>query len=368
MRLLARVLLVNFLALLIFSPLYAENISIMQTKLQQLDKKIASLKQLVDKAADKRGLLNRELANTEKQIGEGVRQLTIAQQGIALKQEKIKNIEQHINVLNQQLNGQQQLLAEHVRAYYQMGEYQPLKWLLNQEDPFAITRLLTFYEYLVKSRQAIIQRIDESKTNLTTDYQALQTTLNEQQILQKRLNKHQQRLKHNKAYHTAVLQALNNEIQTKRHVLFEYEANKKNLANLLTTFVSQRLKETTQPFSQARRKLPYPVPEGKLSLQKINQGIAFYASEGTAVKAVYPGKVVFSDWLNGYGLLLILDHGQGFMTLYAHNQSLFKQKGSFVHQGEQIAAVGHSGGIKENGLYFEIRLNGKTVPPLDWLA
>lgn len=104
------------------------------------------------------------------------------------------------------------------------------------------------------------------------------------------------------------------------------------------------------------------------SFRKMHQGVTFFAEEGAVVTAVYPGKIVFSDWLKGYGLLLIIDHGQGFMTLYAHNQSLFKRKGQYVNQNEQIASVGHSGGIKQNGLYFEIRLKGKAVPPLNWLS
>ncbi len=117
-----------------------------------------------------------------------------------------------------------------------------------------------------------------------------------------------------------------------------------------------------------RRKLPKPVQTKPNGFQRMNQGLTFFAAEGAPVTAVYPGKVVFSDWLNGYGLLLIIDHGQGFMTLYAHNQSLFKSKGTNVIQGEQIATVGHSGGLKQNGLYFEVRHGGKAVPPLEWLS
>ena len=126
--------------------------------------------------------------------------------------------------------------------------------------------------------------------------------------------------------------------------------------------------QNQRPFIFARKKLPQPVNVDRKNVQKINQGLVFYAAEGAAVTAVYPGKVVFSDWLKGYGLLLIIDHGRGFMTLYAHNQSLFKQKGDPVNQGEQIAAVGHSGGIKQNGLYFEIRQRGKAISPLAWLS
>ncbi len=130
----------------------------------------------------------------------------------------------------------------------------------------------------------------------------------------------------------------------------------------------QSTTQTKQPFTKMRKKLPMPVKVGHQALQKVNQGVTFFAGEGTPVTAVYPGKIVFSDWLNGYGLLLILDHGQGFMTLYAHNQSLFKRKGATVLQGEQIATVGHSGGLKQNGLYFEVRHRGKAIPPLDWLS
>jgi septal ring factor EnvC (AmiA/AmiB activator) len=117
-----------------------------------------------------------------------------------------------------------------------------------------------------------------------------------------------------------------------------------------------------------RRKLPRPVQNNSNSFEKMNQGLMFFANEGEPVSSVYPGKVVFSDWLRGYGLLLIIDHGNGFMTLYAHNQSLYKHKGDTVHQGESIASVGHSGGILKNGLYFEVRQRGKAVPPLEWLS
>jgi septal ring factor EnvC (AmiA/AmiB activator) len=117
-----------------------------------------------------------------------------------------------------------------------------------------------------------------------------------------------------------------------------------------------------------RKKLPPPIQGHRRSVEKMNQGVTFFADEGAEVTAVYPGKVVFSDWLRGYGLLLIVDHGNGFMTLYAHNQSLFKNKGQWVSQNEHIANVGHSGGIKQNGLYFEIRLQGKAISPLGWIA
>ncbi|STX39334.1 murein hydrolase activator EnvC family protein [Legionella feeleii] len=349
---------------------WAENASLTQakTKLKRLDQQINTLKQTLASVQDKRGVLNQELAGTEKQISDGIRKLRLIQQDMNSKQRKISLLQQHINELNQQLAAQQQLIAQHVRTRYKMGEYQPLKWLVNQDDPYTISRLLTFYQYLVQSRQHIIDQIDTTKKDITQDHNKLKNELTEQQHLQHQLHSHQQQLEQDKQYHTAVIQSLDNEIETKEHTLSEYERNKENLSRLLKTLALQSVTQAKRPFTQMRRKLPRPVQVGRQSLQKMNQGVTFFAGEGTPVTAVYPGKVVFSDWLNGYGLLLILDHGQGFMTLYAHNQSLFKHKGATVLQGEQIATVGHSGGLKQNGLYFEVRQRGKAIPPLEWLS
>ncbi|WED43435.1 murein hydrolase activator EnvC family protein [Legionella cardiaca] len=349
---------------------WGENATIVQTKtkLRALDNQISKLKQTLANANDKRGLLNQELAGTEKQIGEGIRQLRIIQNDMDSKQHKIVTLQQNLNDLNKQLITQQQLLAAHVKTRYKMGQYEPLKWLINQDEPYAISRLLTFYQYLIQSRQHIIDKIDATKRDITLNQNSLKTEIAEQQQLQHELNNHQQQLERTKQYHTAVIQSLNNEIQTKQHTLEEYERNKDNLTRLLKTLAVQSIMQSSKPFTQMRRKLPRPVATNRQAFQKMNQGVTFFAAEGTPVTAVYPGKVVFSDWLNGYGLLLIIDHGQGFMTLYAHNQSLFKSKGSSVLKGEQIAAVGHSGGLKQNGLYFEVRHRGKAIPPLEWLS
>lgn len=351
-------------------PLWAEDNEVLQTqdKLRQLDNQISSLKQTLDTAHDKHGLLTEELANTEKQISDAIRQLRMLDFDIKQKQTKISNLEEQVNELNKQLTNQQQLLSQHVRIRYQSGEYLPLKWLLNQDDPYKISQLLTFHTYLVQSRQHLIDNIDLTRQDLNQAQEKIKTELASKQQLQNQLHKHQEELERNKHYHKAVIRSLNDEIQTKEIKLSEVEENKANLSQLLQSLSVQNYTQPKQPFEQMRRKLPKPVQVSRQSIQKLSQGVTFFAGEGAAVTAIYPGKVVFSDWLNGYGLLLIIDHGQGFMTLYAHNQSLYKRKGETVLQGEQIATVGHSGGIKENGLYFEVRHRGKAVPPLDWIA
>lgn len=365
-----RLCLVTMLMIYTFGCFALDNKSVSNTKIQlkQIETQIHSLKQILASAHDKRGALNQELANTEKKMGAGIRKMHGIQNRMKANQLKISSLQQHINELNQQLSAQQQLLAQHIRVRYKIGEYQPIKWLINQDDPYRITRLLTFHQYLVRSRQKIIDEIDTTKKNLTINESTLKNELAEQAILQERLHSNQVKLEQSKHYHTEVIQSLSSDIQSKEHKLSEFEQNKKNLSQLLRTLASQSITYTKLPFTRMRHKLPKPVKTGQYSPQKINQGITFFAEEGAPVHAVYPGKIVFSDWLNGYGLLLIIDHGQGFMTLYAHNQSLFKHKGSTVLQGEQIASVGHSGGIKQNGLYFEVRKGGKAIPALEWLS
>ncbi len=339
-----------------------------QSKLKQINDKIDLLKRTLASAHDRRGALNKELSGTEKQIGEGVRKLHSIQQSMQPTEQKIAELQNKVNNLNNQLSMQQQLLAGHVRARYQMGEYQPLKWVLDQEDPYKINRLLTYYHYIIKSRQELIEQIDVTRKKLTENKEQLNKELATNQQLQMQVLKHQQELEKHKNYHTALLDSIDSEIESKQHTLSEFEKDKKNLSHLLVSLAQRSVIQNSIPFIKMRKKLPPPILTQNRSVKKRNQGVTFFADEGTTVTAIYPGKVVFSDWLRGYGLLLIIDHGQGFMTLYAHNQSLFKRKGQMVRQNEQIASVGHSGGIKQNGLYFEIRLRGKAISPLEWLA
>lgn len=339
-----------------------------QFKLKELNQRIQTLTQKLGSAGDKRTLLHNELAETEKQMGHTVEQLRQMQLRMNQQQQSINHLEEEIAEINQQLENQHSQLARHVLSRYQMGEYQPLKWLLLQQDPKEFSRLLTYYQYLVRARQQLIDDIEANKSKLTASQDQLKQQLTQQKQMQYQLSVHQHELQQQKQYHVSVLENLDKEIQSQQSRLQEFQRDKDNLTRLLQSLKEQHFVQPSKPFAQMRRKLPPPIAYQRGALQKMNQGVTFFADEGTLVKAIYPGKVVFSDWLKGYGLLLIIDHGQGFMTLYAHNQSLFKRKGDLVHQNEQIATVGHTGGIRQNGLYFEVRVRGKAVSPLDWVS
>lgn len=355
--------------LLIVHGVHAETNTIIQTRqsLKTLESKISQLQHTLSTVHDKRAILNREMASTEKQIRENLQKLQQIQKNIALKDAEIKQLEQQIFMLDQTLSNQQQQLANQVRARYKTGEYQPLKWLLTKDKPQTINRLLTYYQYVLRKNQQIIALIRKNQMTLAIKKEKLNQTIHELKHLQGQWSTKQQQLTDNNRYHTSLIHSLNSEIETKQQTLSSYKRNQLNLSRLLITLTRQSVLQTRHPITQMRKNLALPVLVMKNNIKKINQGIMFYAPEGTRVSAVFPGKVVFSDWLNGYGNLLIIDHGWGFMTLYANNHALFSKKGDTVNQGEKIATTGHSGIIRQDGLYFEIRHHGKVIPPLDWL-
>lgn len=363
------VILFTILSLLTCSA-SADNPAMTQTKnqLKQIENKMSLLQRKISHTHDKQSVLTKALSHTEKQIHEGDVQLKKIQQTMKAKQQQITNLQQQVNLLSEQLHDQQRLLAEHIRARYKMGEYQPLKWMLNQDKPDAIDRLLTFHQYLVQSRQHVMDNVSHTKKTLTLSQNKLHQELADQEHLQQQLNKRQQAFDHDKHYRTALIHSLSQDIKNQQQTLQTYQRNKANLSRLLTSLVQKSVLQTRHPFTQMRRKLQQPVSTNAGGVKKINQGVIFYSNEGTPVVSVAPGKVIFSDWLNGYGLLLIVDHGWGFMTLYANNKAFIKHKGDVVNQGEKIATVGHSGTIKQNGLYFEIRQRGKATNPLEWMS
>ncbi len=349
---------------------YADNQALVQTKsqLKQIENKMSELKLKISQTHNKQSVINKELSHTEAQILSGKAQLKKIKQEIDNKQRQITALAQQVKILNDQLQTQQDLLIKHVRARYQMGNYPPITGLFNQDKLAAVDRQLIFNQYLVRSRQHTMNRVRKLKNAILLNQNKLHQELAAQDVLQQQLNKRQHTYDVDKRYRTALMGSLTRDIQDHQQKLKIYTHNKDNLARLLRTLSQKSLIQTRHPFTHMKRKLQKPVVTNHDGIQTINQGVVFFANEDTAVMSVFPGKVVFSDWLNGYGLLLILDHGRGSMTLYANNKSLIKHKGDVVNQGEKIATVGHSGTLKKNGLYFEIRQYGKAVNPLEWMS
>jgi len=254
-----------------------------------------------------------------------------------------------------------------VRARHRLGALRPWEWLLHQETPRTMARLFVFYRYVFQADQQLIEQVRQTTKNLEKNQVVL---THEQQALQKletELLHHQTHLARMQREQRTLVDTLSKTIQSKRDKLKTYQQDKARLQALLKTLAA-RHRPHPKSFNLERSHLFYPLKSRSKETKPLNQGIVFLAREGTPVLAVLSGKVIFSDWLKGYGLLIIIDHGEGMLSLYAHNASLYVSQGISIKQGQQIATVGHTGGLRENGLYFEVRRRGRAVPPRQWMS
>jgi septal ring factor EnvC (AmiA/AmiB activator) len=270
-------------------------------------------------------------------------------------------------------------LTHQIRTAYRIGRNDYLKLLLNQEDPALVGRVLAYYDYQNRARvdriNAVIQQLDALN-------QVEQTIKDEAEALQQLKYRQVGKLDEFKTFRRSrkeIIARLQHYIGQQGTQLTTLQENERDLENLLQQLrdekvVTIEIFEDIPPFNSLKGKLEWPVPArittrfgsrkkgGKLKWQ----GVRLNTDAGTDVHAVGTGKVVFADWFRNLGLLIILDHGDGFMSLYGHNQSLAKKTGDWVLPGEIISSVGDSGGQNQSGLYFEIRKDGTPLNPSQW--
>ncbi|HIP52713.1 MAG TPA: hypothetical protein EYH03_01700, partial [Chromatiales bacterium] len=260
-----------------------------------------------------------------------------------------------------------------------VGGQQRIKLLLNQQEPDAVSRMMVYYDYLNRARsqrlselQDELARLDEIEKEITAET----TRLTELEEIHKA---EQQHFKHSRQERKKLIALLNQDIRSKGGRLEELRQDEKRLQRLIDR-LQQTLAdipvnvEESPPFAKRAGKLAWPV-KGRLAIRfgaprklgKLRwEGVFISAREGREVKAIHHGRVAFADWLRGYGLLIIVDHGDDYMTLYGHNQVLFRETGEWVAPGEVIALAGESGGQSRSGVYFGIRHKGKPVDPIRW--
>ena len=277
-------------------------------------------------------------------------------------------------MLISQKQQQEKVLAQQLRTAYTSGNHDYIKLILNQENPAKVLRTLTYYNYL---NVAKIKEIDQFQLTLTqllkvtTDLQEKMTLLSQ---LKAQQNQQKLTLQQSKKRRSSTLASLNKELLSSQQQLAKLAVEEENLVaalQQLTSLVKPQIK--LSGLSQLKKKLRWPV-KGNLVRRYGSQkqgylkwkGVLMTAPLGRQVQTIHNGTVLFADWLKGYGLVTVIDHGDGYMSLYAHNQTLLKNTGDRVESGESIALVGQSGGQSRPGLYFEIRHLGKAVNPMIW--
>jgi len=358
------------------SPLADEEADALQ-QLKQVQQQIISVQNKLDSVEKERAKLNNTLRKAERAIGKLHNQIRKINGNIDANQRQIAQLEADKRALSAREQRQRDVMREHIIAVYAMGRQSRLKLLLNEENPEQISRTLIYYESLRDARQEVIQayrktlaELNQISPKLDTQRQELLT--NRQQLDQQRndLNLQQDTRKR-------TITQLSGDIADKQKQLAQLKRDRAQLEEVLEALqeaiANLKLPSDFAPFSSRKGKLSWPV-KGKATNRfganrsaDINwQGVTLVANEGSPVKAIHSGRVVFADWLKGYGLLIIVDHGEDYMSLYANNQSLNKNLGDWINPGDTIANVGRSGGLTNASVYFEIRHKGQAINPSRW--
>ena len=348
-------------------------------QLNQLRQQIKRLQQELDKTRSQHDQVSSKLKEIETYIGKHVQELKHIRQRMSQQDRRLSQLTSEKGSLDQALSQQQRLLGRQVRLAYMMGQQPWIKLLLNQDQAAVAGRTMTYYRYFSESRS---KQINDTTRALEQVNRIKLTIAQEQERLQGLKQEHRdkkQQLENASKNKSLVLAKLSTELKDQRQTLQRLRKDEKQLQHLLNTIQQVMPDELTirqnqQQFSALKGQLNWPVA-GKVEAlfghtrENTNirwNGVVINAKEGRQVRAVSHGRVAYADWLRGYGLLLIIDHGHGYMSLYGHNQSLFKETGDWVEANEIIATVGNSGGQQHSGLYFEIRYQGKPTNPVHW--
>lgn len=382
---------------------------------------VAELQKLLKQIEQEKSAVQKQLQTTESEMGQLEKQVDSLQQEIDRSEAELERLNDEKATLEGARIEQQRLIGIQARAAYQSGREEYLKLLLNQQNPEKFSRTLTYYDYLSKARFEQLESFNETLRQLAgveAGIEKQQATLAEQQDglkqrraqlaevreerqlalakLDKDLSSRDQKLKARKQEQAQLERVLKTIEETLARQAREAEqARQRELA-----MAREREQEQARqpqaggpnrapsgplvssaggnfggPFAKAKGKLPWPVdgrlvarygtPRGGDARTKWD-GVLIGADVGTQVRAVHGGRVVFADWLRGAGLLVILDHGNGYLSLYGHNQSLLRDAGDMVRAGDPIATVGTSGGQESAALYFAIRQQGRPSDPAQW--
>jgi septal ring factor EnvC (AmiA/AmiB activator) len=377
-----------FLALTCTGIAYADQ----QQALENLRKRISQMQQSMEKTSESRSEASDALRQSERAISVSNRKLAelSAQQQTA--NQHLTTLKSREADLQTRIRSQQRMLETLVVRQYHEGGHAYLDLLLNSRDPNETNRSLTYYQFIARDRAAWLQQLRDKLAELRQVRTEAQTQTNALKALRTEENQQKQQLQADQASRRSLLGKLSKQLRQQRHEISRLQRDENRLSQLvekLTSMLQQPQSRSLlrnnelpdrqfdgKPFEQLRGKLVLPVrgditnrfgsprPESNLPWK----GLFLRTSAGQPVKAIAAGRIVFADWLRGFGNLLIVDHGDGYMSLYGNNETLYKQVGDVLHGGDTIATVGNSGGNEDSGLYFELRHKSKPLDPLPWLA
>ena len=350
-----------------------------ERELAQLKSNITKVNRWLDRANTEKTGLSKTLEKQEKTINRLSKAIRSSQAKIGLQTKELNRLEKEFKQQTKTLRKQQAFLIKQLQRAYLHGEQSQAKLLLNSNNPQELATDMRFFAYINEARNEKIAEVQNILEDIkTTENKILRqkTKLSEQYKLQKQ---HHAELKKEQTARKQILAKLSANIKNNTQRLEKMRKDQKRLEKLLfeleEAIANIPLPDDAAPFSKQKGRLPWPlkgkvrarfgsrIAQGKLKLN----GIHIATKDNQEVKAVHSGRVIFSNWIRGFGLLIIIDHGNNYMSLYGNNKSLAKDTGDWVRAGEILAYAAQSNAKSETGLYFEIRKDGKPINPSRWL-
>lgn len=358
----------------------------LRSRIEQAKKDLAASEGAHSEAAD-------QLRASETAISDANRELrSIVERQRALQAYLRELASEHREARDQLAGGQAQVQAL-LRARYFTGEERLLKLILSGDNPNRISRELTYYEYVVQAQTDLIRELHRNVDRIAEVERRTQEASDALAKLGREAQAERARLVATAAQRRKVLASISSQVSSQRRQVQTLQRDEKRLSRLVDE-LANAVRSAPPPAGAAIRNDRVPVPgnfdsfaqaKGQLRLPVRGElagrfgaprqgssltwkGVLILAPEGAEVRAVAPGRVVFADWMRGFGNLVILDHGENYLTIYGYNEAILKRVGDTVHAGDVIATVGSTGGAGTSGLYFEIRHEGKPTDPLTWVS
>ncbi|POE08994.1 murein hydrolase activator EnvC [Pectobacterium odoriferum] len=382
-----------------------------QAQLKTLQQDIAAKEKSVQEQKKQRSALVQQLKKQEQSISQASRQLHETRNTLSTLNKELVSLSASIAKLQSQQNKQQTLLSRQLDAAFRQGQHSALQLMLNGEESQRNERILAYFGYLNEARQKSINELQQTRVELADQKRQLEQKQTQQKTLLSDQQQQQQTLEQAQSDRKKTLSTLESSLEKDRQQLTELRQNETRLRDQIARAEREakaRAEREAREAAKVRAKEEqakrsgsnYKPTEGERSLMArtgglgrpsgqaiwpVNgriehrfgeplqgelrwKGMVITAPEGTEVKAIADGTVLMADWLQGYGLVVVVQHGKGDMSLYGYNQSALVSVGAQVKAGQSIALVGTSGGQSQPGLYFEIRRQGQAVNPQPWLG
>lgn len=369
----------------------AERAAAVRSELRELRARIDAMsKRLAQAEASKSGVVD-ALRDAERAISEAQREMRELTHKSESTMRELAGLRAESRTRASSLEAQRELLARLLRHQHASGQAEALRLVLNQQEPNRIARQLHYFGYISRARSAMIGELRHNLARLDELARETSRRAAELDALAAEHVKHERRLDQERQSRARALAAITREIRQQQHQIEVMRRNETRLGRLVEELGriiarprgtprlrNERLPDAAHdgsPFEALKGRLALPV-RGELGNRFGSprsdggpawKGLFIAARAGEEVRAIAAGRVVYADWLRGFGNLLIIDHGGAYMSLYGYNEALYKQVGDRIRGGDPIAVVGNSGGNPDSGLYFEVRHEGRPLDPLTWV-